>query len=528
MLTDYRVRQREYLLKISRALTAQLDLSSVLRLILEAAGEMLAGNAGLIVLRDEDTEAQADSDPEFVVRASFGIPTHMLRLFAPLWSSGIDGKGGLSRRQLRQIALAAGMPLQQVVALPMQIGDQAVGSIYIFRHSGGAFDANDRRVLQSFAEQAAIAVNNARLYQQVAREKRRLDAILEAGADGMMILDPSFRLTRFNPALARLAGISAAQAIGQHHDEVIVLRNKRAGMTLSEAAAGGWPLVTRGSAGLMASGPLYVEGDLQRAGGSRVSVGITYAPLIDREGRLVNLIAIVRDITRFREADDLKNTFISIISHELKTPVALIKGYAGTLSREDTQWEAGTVRDSAKIIEEEADRLTHLIDNLLDASRLQAGELKLNRASISMDALAARQVELFRTQTSEHTLTADFPSPFPTVQADPARIEQVLNNLISNAIKYSPQGGSIRVMGRVTPDAVEVSVNDDGIGIPLEEQSRIFERFYRVDDALSRRTQGSGLGLYIAKAVVEAHGGRIWVDSTPGRGTAISFSLPRE
>ncbi len=528
MLSDYRVRQREYLLKISRALTAQLDLSSVLRLILEAAGEMLEGHAGLIVLRDDDSAARAAGENVFTVQASFGIPPAMLKLFAPLWSNGYDGSSRLSRRQLAHIALAAGIPLQQVVALPMRIGEQAVGLIYIFRNSGGAFDANDRQVLQAFADQAAIAVNNARLYQQVAHEKRRLDAILEAGADGVMILDPSFRVTRFNQALARLSGVSAAQAIDRHHDEVIVLRNKRTGMTLSEAAAGGWPLITLSSAGLMASGPLYVEGDLQRADGSRISVGITYAPLIDREGRLVNLIANVRDITRFREADDLKNTFISIISHELKTPVALIKGYAGTLRREDAQWEVKTVRDSAKVIEEEADRLTQLIDNLLDASRLQAGELKLNRSSVAVDALARRQVELFRTQTSAHRLTADFPSPFPLALADAARIEQVLNNLIGNAIKYSPAGGSIRVSGRVLPDTLEITVSDEGIGIPLEEQSRIFERFYRMDDALSRRTQGSGLGLYIAKAIVEAHGGRIGVNSAPGCGTAVSFSLPKE
>ena len=125
-------------------------------------------------------------------------------------------------------------------------------------------------------------------------------------------------------------------------------------------------------------------------------------------------------------------------------------------------------------------------------------------------------------------MSAEFPSPFPIVPADLASIEQVINNLIGNAIKYSPNGGSIRVAGRVMPGSVEVTVSDEGMGIPIEEQSRIFERFYRVDDALSRRTQGSGLGLYIAKAIVEAHGGRIWVDSTPGRGTAFSFSLPRE
>jgi K+-sensing histidine kinase KdpD len=523
VLTDYRVRQREYLLKISRALTSQLELGSVLRLILEAAGEMLSGHAGLIVLRDDGSSQSA-----YTVRASFGVPLQGLHLFEPLWANDLDGSEGLSRRELAQIALATGVPLRQVVALPMRIGEQTAGLIYIFRSSGGAFDANDRQVLQAFADQAAIAVNNAQLYQQVAQEKRRLDAILDASADGVMILDSSFRVTRFNQALARLSGLPTAQAAGRHHDELIVLRNKRAGMTLSEAAAGGWPLVSRGSTGLLTSGPLYVEGDLQRADGSRVSVGITYAPLFDREGRLVSLIANVRDITRFREADDLKNTFISIISHELKTPVALIKGYAGTLRREDAHWQPQTVRDSAAVIEEEADRLNQLIDNLLDASRLQAGGLKLSRSAVAVDALAKRQLEAFGTQTTRHRLSAEFPSPFPSVPADPARIEQVLNNLIGNAIKYSPDGGSIRVSGRVLPDAIEIVVSDEGIGIPIEEQTRIFDRFYRVDDALSRRTQGSGLGLYISKAIVEAHGGRIEVSSAPGRGTAFSFTLPRE
>jgi len=374
-------------------------------------------------------------------------------------------------------------------------------------------------VLESFADQAAIAVNNARLYQEVAREKRRLDAILEASADGVLILDPAHRVTVFNRALARMTGLSAAQALQSLHDDVIRLQNQRAGMTLAEAEAGGWPLT--------GSGSLYVEGDLVRPDGSRVSVGITYAPLLDREGRLVNIVGSVRDITRFREAEELKSTFISIISHELKTPVALIKGYAGTLRRKDAEWNVTTVRESAAVIEEEADRLTQLIDNLLDASRLQAGGLKLNLGDVALDQMAQRLVEKFRTQTSQHVLSVDFPPAWPAVQADAARLEQVLSNLIGNAIKYSPTGGAVRVAGRVLPDEVIVSVSDEGIGIPVEEQTRIFERFYRVDDALSRRTAGSGLGLYLAKAVIDAHGGRIWVESIPGYGASFSFALPR-
>jgi PAS domain S-box-containing protein len=518
MLTDYRVRQRDYLLEISRALTAQLDLGAVLRKILEAAAEMLAGQAGLIALRQDDGA--------YAISASYGISSQALGLFGPLLADLPEQADAASwtipelERKLAFVARTVSLRLDQVVALPMTAGERLVGAIYVFRQQGLRFSSDERQVLESFADQAAIAVNNAQLYQEIAREKRRLDAIIEASADGVLILDPAHRITVFNRALARMTGLSAAQALQLAHDDAIQLRNKRAGMTLSEAEAGGWPLVGGGS--------LYVEGELVRADGVRVSVGITYAALFDREARLVNIVGSVRDITRFREADELKSTFISIISHELKTPVALIKGYAGTLRREDARWDAATVRSSAAVIEEEADRLTQLIDNLLDASRLQAGGLKLNLADVSLDRLARQVVDKFKTQTDQHVLSAEFPPDFPMIQADAARLEQVISNLIGNAIKYSPKGGAIRVTGRVQPDQVSVSVADEGIGIPPEEQARIFERFYRVDDALSRRTAGSGLGLYLAKAVVEAHHGTIWVESAPGRGAAFSFALPRK
>ncbi len=518
MLTDYRVRQREYLLEISRALTAQLDLNSVLRRILDAAAELLASNVGLIVLRQEDGS--------FTPRATHGITAQLLPLFAPLWADAPErdyaGNWIVPQldRKVAAIARTGDFGLRQTVAIPMIVGDQLVGLIYIFRGYSGVFTQNDRQVLQSFADQAAIAVHNAQLYQQVTHEKQRLDAIIQANADGVLILDAAQRITVFNRALSRMMNVAADDVIGLRHDQVMVIEARRAGMTLSEAEANGWPLREHST--------IYVEGDLRKADGSHLPVGITYAALFDREDRLVNIIANVRDMTRLREADDLKNTFISVISHELKTPVALIKGYAGTLRREDAKWDARTVRDSAAIIEEEADRLTQLIDNLLDASRLQAGGLKLNIGEVALDQLARHTVEKFSVEAQQHPFTLDFPSSFPTVPADAVRIEQVLSNLINNAMKYSPPGAPIRITGRVTPREAIVTVTDQGIGIALEEQARIFERFYRVDDALSRRTQGSGLGLYLAKAVIDAHHGRIWVQSVPGQGSAFSFALPRE
>jgi signal transduction histidine kinase len=272
--------------------------------------------------------------------------------------------------------------------------------------------------------------------------------------------------------------------------------------------------------------PLVVEGLLARPGGARSAISVTYSPLFDAEGRLSQVIVNVVDITRFREAEEMKTTFVSVISHELKTPVSLIKGYANTLAREDANWDQATVRESLAVINEEADRLNALINNLLDASRIQAGAFKLERSDVSLPRLAAKVVEGFSTQTERHRLVLDFPTDYPPVIGDEERLRQVFNNLLSNAIKYAPAGGEIRIGGWADGANATVYVADPGIGIPLAEQGRLFQRFYRVDSSLRRSTQGAGLGLYLCKSIVEAHGGRIWLRSEPGRGTTVFFSLP--
>ncbi|MGQ9583907.1 MAG: ATP-binding protein [Anaerolineae bacterium] len=514
---QYQRRQRDYLLKISRAMTSRLDLPSLLRLILQGAAEMVQGEMGLVAL--------AQPDGPMRIEASYGIPRELLPLFEPLLE-GITFPSRLGyplgwqlpdlSLHLQFVSSATGIPLHQVVALPMVLEEEPIGLIVIFRTTGYAFSRNDQQVLESFADQAAIAVRNARLYQLVSAEKRRLSAIIENTVDGIVILDADWRVQVVNRAFSEMTGVSPEQARGQPLRRVLHLSDVKG---LDPSQDEGTRLPERGS--------LRIEGAIVRPGHQPRTVEVSYSAIRDEEDRMVNILVDLHDITRFREAEELKSTFVSVITHELKTPVALIKGYASTLMREDADWDREALREMVGVIEEESDRLDRLINNLLDVSRIEAGALKLEYSEVAIPELARKLVEGYRLQTDRHRFLVDFVEDFPLVAADQERIRQVLSNLIGNAIKYSPDGGTIRIGGWHDSHELTVYVADEGIGIPEGEEERVFERFHRVDSSLRRHTQGAGLGLYLVKALVEAHGGRVWVRSEKGKGATFFFTLPK-
>jgi PAS domain S-box-containing protein len=516
MLPDRRVRQRNYVLEISRAITEELDLSKVLSRILHVSIELLAGRAGIIALRTEDRGWRISS----AVGIQQSFLSGMSRLLADIPSHQDAQRFELPEvnRRLRRITEAASLGLLTGIGLPMIAQNEVVGVIFVFRAYRGSFSQDDRELLGGFATQAAIAVQNASLFSQVAQQKQYLDTVLDSAADGIFLLDPDLRISRFNRACSFLTGYSQGQVTGWDHKRVVQWKKVTTGPTLPEARGEGWPPSPGAS--------LYVEGDLVKNDGKTVSVGITYAPVISPDGRLLSIVGNMRDITKFRQADELKSTFISIISHELRTPVALIKGYVGTLRREDAEWDPSVIHQSLQVIEEEADRLTQLVDDLLYASRLQAGGLPLNLSEVELDQLCERLVTRFKTQSDNHTFRIEFPEKLPVLRADEERITQVVTNLLSNAVKYSPAGGEILIQGSATERDVTVCVKDEGPGIAPEEAGRIFDRFYRGGEAAAR-TKGAGLGLFLAKAVVEAHDGHIWVDSAVQQGARICFSLPR-
>jgi len=346
-----------------------------------------------------------------------------------------------------------------------------------------------------------------------------------------MILDANLDILQVNPSFEYITGWRAEDAVGQNLDAVIRWKTIEQD-DLRDALASGW-LKTEKNTDIIdkqeASNSFYVEGDLERQDGMSISIGITYAPLVGADGKLVNLVADIRDITNFRRAQEMQNVFISTVSHELRTPVALIKGYASTLTREDATWDTQTLKNSLGVIEDEADRLTVLIEDLLTASKIQAErDISIVFADVNIETIAQSTVERMATQTANHKFILSFPDNFPVISGDARLLRQVLDNLITNAIKYSPNGGKVTIGGRFNEQTTTVFVRDEGAGISEADQNRIFERFFRVESSLTSKAAGTGLGLYLVKAIIDAHGGTINVKSHLGHGSTFYFTLPRD
>ncbi|MBI9048199.1 MAG: GAF domain-containing protein [Anaerolineaceae bacterium] len=517
LLPDYRVWQRDYLLEISRALTQELDLDKLLGRILRISIEVLSGLAGFIALRSESGQ--------WKIRASHGLDPEVLSGIEYQLHNISSNSGDVIEEEIHSIYAQLNEFFNNFdqsqlasVGLPLITRDKLVGVTYIFRNYPNAFSLNDQKLLSNFANQAAIAVQNAQLYRQINREKLRMTALLDSAADGILILANDLTIERCNGAFARLLDIPSEKIQLKSHDEIIKWASPPQGLTLEKAVAGGWPLT--------AHAHLYIEGDLIcTQNRPALPVGITYAPLVGDDGILTNIITTIRDITRFRQAEELKSTFISVVSHELKTPVALIKGYVSTLRREDASWDREVVDDALSVIEDESDRLAEMIENLLDASRLQAGGLRINPEDVFLPDLVRRTVERQQTQTTKHQISMEFPDEYPLVYVDEKRISQVLSNLVSNAIKYSP-GGQIIVRSRALQDQVIICVSDEGPGIAPDDLPHIFDRFYRAPD-MAKMTKGAGLGLFLSKSIIESHNGKMWADPEAGKGAKICFSLPR-
>ncbi len=374
--------------------------------------------------------------------------------------------------------------------------------------------------LHLFLAQVASGLRFALKSQSLVKEQGRLAAIFHYSTEGILTVDNALRIIDFNPAMERLTGWREGEVLGRFYFEVLRPKDRQGNeLGLEDSpilqAFAGQTIVNR-------------EMGIATRDGQRVDVSVTASCVRSTRGEPMNGILNMRDITRERQQEEQRSTFISVISHELQTPIAIIKGYASTLARTDTTFEPTSLRIRLQAIEEEADRLNKLVANLLYASRIQAGGILMEIVPLDLPPLIAGVTRRLQAKSLNVEVTLDVPEHLPTVMADRDRIEEVLQNLLDNAVKYSPRQRALTITCRATGDEVVVSISDAGMGISLRDQEHIFDRFQRVGDKNSQSLPGAGLGLYICRAIVETHGGHIWVESTLRQGSTFSFSLPRE
>ena len=413
-----------------------------------------------------------------------------------------------------------------LLIVPMIVQGKPIGLLRASNKLSGRFSDDDTRLLTIFATQAAVVLRNAMLYREVLQERQRLQAIFDNASDGIAIIGPDQRILAFNPAMEALTGWKADEAVTSscHH---IYKNHDDKGISLCHSAC---PMVTLYN---RSGGAPYVETIMTTRDGTQRDVAISYspiAPLGSDDPAAGQVVAIVRDISRSKEIERAKSQFVSTVSHELRTPLASIKASVGVLLASMPEETPEAIVRLLRNIDRSTQRLESMVIDLLDLARLQSGRVRLSLRRVDLAEVAGEAIATIRPlcDAKWQTVTLVAPKRPPLVQGDRQRLGQVLLNLLSNANKYTPDGGEITVrLNRRGPDAV-LAVEDDGPGIPPEEQERIFERFYRPENGSTQTNVGTGLGLPIAKALVELHGGRIWLRSETGKGSSFYVALPRE
>jgi two-component system phosphate regulon sensor histidine kinase PhoR len=340
--------------------------------------------------------------------------------------------------------------------------------------------------------------------QEQERTSVRLEAIMAGLVDGVVLTDGDGNVLRMNTAAEDMLDTAEEDAFGRPF--VQVTRDHELWLVLREALAGKRkPSAT-------------VEHGLER------SSLLISARVIMHEAERLGLV-VLRDVTDLRRLEMVRREFVANVSHELRTPLTSIRALVETLEAGAIE-EEGLAMDFLGRIVGEVDRLNALVEDLLDFARLEAGRAPLKLEHVNIGDVVRVGAERLRPQIERARLALEFdlPEELPGIDVDVARIEQVIVNLLHNAIKYTPAGGTLTVRAMQVKNRVEVEVQDTGVGIPLEEQARLFERFYKSDKA--RRSEGTGLGLAIAKNIVQSHGGQVMVESVPGEGATFRFTLP--
>ncbi len=401
--------------------------------------------------------------------------------------------------------------VRSLMVVPMITQDQVVGAINLDDTRPNAFGKSQERLLSIAANHAAIAIQSATLFDKVISEEQRTRAIIQHMADGLLMLNKHGQIVKVNYALEMMLRMHSAEIIGQN------AYDKHLDPRLAAICA---PLTAKERTGVLAH-------EVTLPGKASTILRIFATTVTDDDGRPIGEVRIVHDVTKERELEKMKDDFLSTISHELRTPLFSIQGFVRLmLDKEAPGLE--TQREFLSIIERQTGQLTELVSNLLDMNKLSAGLLDVEQSPVQIiDIINQTILKLQGLAHQENVkLTTKLPPSLPITFGDPQRLEQVMTNLAGNAIKFTPAGGRVTIEAAEVAGHILIAVRDTGIGISQKNLDRIFSKFYQVEAASTRSTQGSGLGLHISKQLIEKHNGKIWAESALNKGSVFYIELP--
>ncbi len=407
--------------------------------------------------------------------------------------------------------------MTSLLGVPVRFEGRSLGNLYLTNKRGGEeFTKQDEHIIELFAAHAGAALEHAQLREVIASERTLLQTILEHAPHGVIFVEADIGQILANPAATELTGQALTGAMLADY-EGKVCRPDGSLIPLSE-----WP-VSRALRGETVSA---VELSLERPSGERSPVLASAVPIKRPDGSIRGAVVLFEDISTLKELERLREEFAAIVVHDLRNPISMLNMETAVLLQESGQETLSVTRSSIERMRRATQRLTRMVNDLTDATRIEIKQLPVERARIALPALASALLEQIAPTLGNHSVDLEVEGDVPAVLADHQRIEQILTNLLVNAAKYSAEGTPIRLTIRRAANGVTMSVQDRGMGISPADLPRLFDRFYRTKRARQMKT-GLGLGLFITKGLVEAHGGRIWVESTLGQGSNFYVWLPQ-
>ena len=508
-----RVLQLRALQEVARSLTVTLNLRETNRALIKRLSTITdARHVALMLLHPEERVLQGSwLDTKAQPRRLAPITLHITEHDIKSLSMGVPVFSPVSK-ELGFDQLHALWGVKYFLSMPLMLRGAPMGALYLGDHRHDFVTEQERQFLESFAYFASTAIENAELYQTISDKKQELETILAGIGDGVLVVDSDLRVVLMNPVATRIFNLPSPPPSGAPLPDLI--RQEPIYDLLDEIRR-------------QPKGSRMQEIELSPRGSNQIRTYQALATPLIVGNALQGIATVLRDITTQKELERMKSNFLSVVSHELRTPLHSIKGFVDIILMGKTGPVTEIQRDFLETVQEQTNNLQRLIDDLLEFSRMESGRITLHLKPVDMPVVIEAVVDklALSAHSARVTLVNQTPEDLPTIMADPWRLEQVVTNLMDNAIKFTQAGGSVTIWAEDIGDYIQVSVRDTGIGIPPEQQVRIFDRFYQVDSGANRQYKGTGLGLTICRHIVEHHRGRIWVESEPGQGATFHFTV---